>query len=440
MKFENIKSDGMKYEYKILLSADEVEEGIVSAVEERAKTFRMQGFRVGHVPLNIVRNSVESAVIKDVFNDLVNKAYSEIVKDLKITDVSSRPVYKFEKEYEKGKDVDIAIVFDAAPSFDLKSYDIEVTKIIPKVSSEEIENAKKAFMANSPVYEKADDNYAIKPKDEVSYKAICYVNGIESKKKSFQNTIIIPETIPDDAEFLKSFLGKNLKDSFDFVSPTDKNLKYKIIIKSVKKAVTEISEEDFAKQKGFKDANEFFEAIKKSLENEIEATAFLYHKNQILETLEKQYKFELPQNVIDLEMKNILAEVKRELAEEKRKGTASEEDLKKTDDDLKKEYEEVGKQRVLLGYILNKIAKEENIVATDDELNRVILSEINRNPSMGNYLIDYYSKNPSAITYKRAEIIEHKVISFLISKAKIIEEVEKTKEEVEAIVKELLED
>ncbi|MDR3031448.1 MAG: trigger factor [Holosporales bacterium] len=439
MKFENIKSEGMRHEYKILLHADEIEKEIVSAVEERAKTFKMQGFRVGHVPLNIVRKSVEGSLIKDVFDNLINKGYAEIIKELKITDIASRPAYKFEKEYKQGKDASINIIFEAAPSFDLKSCEIEITKIVPKVSDKEIESARKNFITNAPVYENAEENYEIKPKDEATYKAICYVNGIESKKKSFQNTIIVPDTIPEGAELLQNFVGKKVKDCFDFIPATSKNLSYKIIIKSVRKALIDISEEEFAKRKGFKDLAEFNQAIKENLENEINAAAFLYHKDQILETLSKQYKFELPQNVVEQEMRNILASVKRELAESKKKGTAEEKDLNKTDDELKKEYSEVVRKRVMLGYVLNKIAKEENITVTDDEFRNVILTEINRNPSSANYLINHYSKNPGAVAYKKAEIIEQKVISLLISRSKA-KKVEKTKEEVDAIVKALLED
>ena len=439
MKFEKVKSDGMKYEYRVVFQADEIEKETLSRVAQRAKTFRMQGFRPGHVPLDIVRKNVESIIIKDVFDSFINEAYNNILKDLNVSEIATRPTYKFETQYEKGKDAVLLITFEAAPSFELQPYEFEITKIVPKVSDQEVEEAKEKLMTAAPIYEKAEEGYEIKKRDQVSYKAICYVDGVESKKKSFQNSLVVPEDIPDDAEFLKNFLGKKVKDSFDFVPANDSKLRYKIIVKSINKALLDLSQEEFAKRKGLKDLEEFNKAIKNNLENDINASAFLYHKNQILEALEKQYNFELPQDIYDQEMKNVIATVKNDLEESKKNGTASKEDLEKTDDDLKKELSDVVRKRVLLGYVLNRIAKSVNITATDNEVRQLIISEINRRPSMADYLVQYYQRNPGAVAYRKAEIIENKVISFLISKAKPTE-VEKTKAEVDQIVKDLLED
>lgn len=437
MNFENLKSDGMRYEYKVVLSANEIEDQILNAVKDRAKSFKMQGYRPGHVPLEIVRRNVENSIIKDVFDDLISKACREVIKDSKTKDLATRPTYKFETNYEKGKDVALTLTFEVAPDFKLQSYEMEIEKVVPNVSEKDVEEARKQLIMTSPVYEKADKNYAIHAKDEVSYHATCYNKGVESKKKSFSNTILIPDAIPEGAEFLSNFVGKKIGDSFDFTPATDKNLKYKVMVKAIKKAKTSIKPEDYAKEKGFKDLKELDEAIKSRLESEINAQAFLYHKNQILEVLEKQYKFDLPKGIVEREMESVIASIKRELAAEAEK--TKKKQPEKTDEELKKEYAEVVNKRVLLGYILNKIAKEENITATDREVQNVILTEINRNPMNANALIQYYKNNPGAISYKQAEIIEHKVIAFLLSKSKG-KEVAKTKKEIDEIVNKLLEE
>ena len=440
MNFENIKSDGMHYEYKVVFSAAEIEDEILKAVQKKAKTFKMQGFRAGHVPLNIVRNSVENTVMKDVFDDLISKACNEIIKDSNAKDLASRPTYKFENSYEKGNDVNLTLTFEIAPSFEIQSYEIAIEKIMPKVSDEEVSEARNQLMISSPIYEKADREYVVKAKDEVSYKATCYNSGVESKKKSFANTVLIPDVIPEGAEFLGNFVGKKIGESFDFIPATDKNLTYKVMIKSIKKALTDISAEDFAEKRGFKNVEELDSAIREKLENDIHSQAFLYHKNQILEALEKQYNFELPKGIIDQEMNAVIANVKKELETEAKQAEKEGKKVEtKTDDELKKEYSEVVNKRVLLGYVLNKIAKEEKIGATEREVQNVIMAEINRNPNMANAMIQYYTNNSDAVAYKKAEIIEHKVVSFLISKAKSTE-IEKTKKETDAIVEKLLEE
>ncbi len=439
MNFENIKSDEMKFEYKVVFTADEIEKQISNAVAEKAKTFKMQGFRTGHVPLNIVRNNVENTVMKDVFDELISEACDKIIKELKAQDLASKPTYHFDGQYEKGKDISLTMSIEVAPSFELKPYQIELTKIVPNVRKEDIDKSIKDFMYNLPVRENAEDGYAIQHRDEISYKAICYINGVENKKRSFSESLILPSEIPADAEFLLGFVGKKAKESFDFVPKTEKNTKYTFIIKNIKRILGELSQEDYAVKKGFENFATFEAFVKENIGNDIVSMAFLYHKNQILEALATQYKFSLPKSVLELEMKNIINNVKKDLEESQKKGTASEEDLKKTDAELEKEYSDVVSKRVLLGYVLNKIAKEEGITASEEELKNAIMREVNANPVLANHIVHYYQNSPSAVAYKRAEIIEAKVVNFLISKAKSTE-TPKTIDEVEAIVADLLED
>lgn len=438
MKFENVKSEGMKYDYKVVLSAEEIENELIDAVSSRAKTFKMQGFRPGHVPFDIVRKSVEPRVLQDVFDKLISKACDQILKDLKITDIATRPTYKFETNYKKGKDVTLTISIEAAPSFELKDFKCKITKITPVITDQEIAEAKESLIKNNPVFEKADKDYVIKPGDRVSYTAKCFVNGVESKKKSFENSVVLPLEIPADAEFLKGFIGKKIKETFEFKPATEKNTVYHFTVKSIKQALLDLSFEEYATKSGFKTAEELEKHIRYNLERNINELSFMYHKQQILAELGQQYKFDLPETIVAQETRNVVANIKRELEKEKRKGTASEEDLKKTDEDFAKEYAELIRQRVLLGYILNKFSKKYSITASDAEVRNAIIQEANSNPLYASNIIAHYTSTQGALAYKRAEIVENKVIEHLISLAEH-EEIKKTLEEVNKLVEEILE-
>ncbi|MDR1391241.1 MAG: trigger factor [Holosporales bacterium] len=439
MNLESIKVGELSYEYRVIFSAEEVENQIKNAVKKKAKTFKMQGFRPGHVPLDIVRKNVEWRVVKDVLDSLASVACDMVIRESKAEHLAVKPAYLFENRYEKGKGINLKLMIEKAPSFELHPYELEVTKILPKVEDSEIEENRKCLMINSPIYEKAESEHVIKVRDEVSYIAVCYNNGVESRKKSFDDTIIVPEITPDENEFIKGIIGKKAGDSFEFVSANDKNLTYKLLIKSVKKALTDLPPEEFAKRSGFKNLKDLDATIKERLEKHIDTKAFMYHKSQILEVLEKQYEFELPKSILDREMEIIVNGIKAEYEKEEEKDIKEGKEVeKKTESDLRKECEEVVRRRVLLGYVLNKISQKEKIFVTDREVQDSIAIEISENPEMREQILLYYSKNPNAFNYRKAEIIERKVISFLISKAKVTE-VAKTKKEVEEIIDKLLE-
>ncbi|MDR2666841.1 MAG: hypothetical protein LBB34_01840 [Holosporales bacterium] len=442
MKFENTKLDGMRREYRVILSGEEIENEIIIAVKARAKNFRMQGFRPGHVPLEIVRKNTEDTVVKEVFDTMISAACDQLVKKNNLGNLATKPTYRFENTYKKGGDVNLLFNIEIAPSFDIQPYEIEITKIVPKVGDKEVADAVKRLVEESPIHEKADKNHKIQLRDKVFYKAACFNKGVESRKKSFSSEILIPATVPEDAEFLKSFIGKKIGESFNFVPATNENLSYRITITSIEKALN-VTPEIYAKKRGLENSKALSAAVREKLEQDINFSAFLYHKNQILEALGKLYSFELPQSVVEQEQRNVIATAKKELERkvggESKGGKRSKKEKPVVDEKFEKECLDIAKKRVLLGYVLNKIALKEKITVSEKELQNVIAAEINRNQQIAKALIDRYSNDREAVSYKKAEIIEHKVISFLISKARVTQ-VEKTKKEVDAIVKKLLDD
>ena len=156
MKFEKVKSEGLRHEYDVSISAEDIENRVMEIVKNKAKTYKMQGFRAGHVPLNIVRNNFEATAIKEALDTLISSASRTVVQESKVAKLATNPMYKIKGQYEKGKDLEITLYFDEAPSFELKSYDLKIEKVVPNVSPEEVGVALRRLMDTSPVHEGPD--------------------------------------------------------------------------------------------------------------------------------------------------------------------------------------------------------------------------------------------------------------------------------------------
>ena len=435
--FEKISTDGLQSKYKITFPASLIEETIIAAAKEKAKTVKMPGFRPGKVSLPIVRSRYKDEINKSAIEYLVSNACNQIIKENNIKELALNPSYAFDNEnnrFEEGKDISVIVTIEEMPTFDLKPYDFEITKIVPNVTDEAIEDVRKNIMTNNPAYVTIKEDRAIQVGDRVHYSASYFHKGVANSARNIDNFVIIPEN--SDDSFIKELLGKKVNDSFDFEFPNNKKVLYKVTVNEIQVKDPTVTPEQYATTHGFKALDEFNGAIKTQIENNINSKAYLYHKSQIIEALVKDYEFELPKSVVEQEKRNIL----RQIRAERDKAQANGEKLDtKTDKELMEEYSDTVNKRVLLGYIFNKIAKQEGIEATDDELNNVLLNEINSRPDLGNRLIEYYRKNPAAINYKRAEITEQKVVNFLISKVKTKEEL-KTEKEINDLVQKLLED
>jgi len=176
--------------------------------------------------------------------------------------------------------------------------------------------------------------------------------------------------------------------------------------------------DDFAKNLGAKNLNDLKELISKQINDEYKNSLDLMSKNQILEQLDKIKIEEVPNELIDQEVKVLTHGMK-------------EEEINKN----KKNIEIQANKRIKTGLILNEFGQKNNINVTEQELNTEIQKQFRMMPGQEKMVKEYYEKNPSAIASLRGSIYEEKILIKIKEQAKAnVREI--SKEEAEKILKE----
>lgn len=214
---------------------------------------------------------------------------------------------------------------------------------------------------------------------QVSITKLAEGNPMEFKIK----VVVIPEiTIPD----YKKIAKKENEKKEDSTEVTDEELNKTIeqIQKSqqhIKREGEEITEEDLKKNKelpkltdemvkklgDFKDVEDFKSKLKENIKHEKEHRAKEKKRLEILDAIIKDTKVELPELLIDAELRKMIAEMKDNIT---RMGLQFEkylESIKKTEEDLKKEWKTDAENRVKGQLVLNKIGAEEKIIPNEEE-------------------------------------------------------------------------
>ena len=140
-------------------------------------------------------------------------------------------------------------------------------------------------------------------------------------------------------------------------------------------------------------------------------------KKQILDQIEKFKVSEIPQNLVEQEVKVITDGLK-------------EEDKKKKS----KDFEKKAIQRIKVGLVLNEFGEANKIKIEENEIQAEIQKQLRMMPGQEKFLMEYYQKNPSAVASLRGNIYEEKIIEAIKSKAKISKK-SISKEEAEKILK-----
>ena len=198
----------------------------------------------------------------------------------------------------------------------------------------------------------------------------------------------------------------------------NKKAKFKCKIISVKKPEEVKINDDFAKNLGAKDLNDLKTLISKQINDEYKNSLDRLSKNQILKEIEKFKVSEIPENLIEDEIK-ILSQ------------GMNEDDRKKS----RKNFEEIAKKRIKVGLILNEVGEQNKINVNEQELQAEVQKQIRMMPGQEKMVMDFYQKNPSAVASLRGTVYEDKILKLIKEKAKANKK-EITKEEAEKILKE----
>ena len=169
---------------------------------------------------------------------------------------------------------------------------------------------------------------------------------------------------------------------------------------------------------GAKDLTDLKLLVSKQINDEYKNSLDKIAKTQILKEIENFKVDEIPENLIDDEIK-ILAQ------------GMNEEDLKKS----RKNFETIAKKRIKVGLILNEFGEQNKIKVTEQEIQAEVQKQLRTMPGQEKMVMDFYQKNPQALASLKGTVYEEKIIDSIKTKA-MANKRELTKDEAEQILKE----
>jgi trigger factor len=209
-----------------------------------------------------------------------------------------------------------------------------------------------------------------------------------------------------------------LPENFPEKELVNKKAKFNCKIVNVKNPKEVKIDDDFAKNLGAKDLSDLKTLISKQINDEYKNSLDQLSKNQILKEIEKIKIDEIPENLIEEEVK-ILSQ------------GMSVDEAKKN----KTKFTETAKTRIKTGLILNEFGEQNKINVTEQEIQAEVQKQLRMMPGQEKMVMDFYQKNPSAVASLRGTVYEEKILNLIKEKAKANKK-EISKEDAEKILKE----
>ena len=427
MKVTVENKKGLNKDVKVFVDKKTMNSYMDEKYDEIKGTVNLKGFRPGKVPREILKRQFGKAIFSEVLDKVLKDTTTKALEENKIKP-AGQPKLDL-KIYGEDKDLEYVISVTELPKVELKSIDnLKFDEYIVKIDSTEADQRIKDIAKNQPNFKDAPNDAKASDKDLVIFDYTATVDGKTFKGGEGKNTQL---TLGKDL-FLKGFdkqlIGVKkddekiveavLPENFPEKDLINKVAKFNCKITSVKKPEETKIDDEFAKNLGAKDLNDLKSLITKQINDEYKNSLDRLSKNQIIKELEKFKVNEIPENLIEEEVK-ILSQ------------GMSDDDAKNS----RKNFEEIAKKRIKVGLILNEFGEQNKIKVTEQEIQTEIQKQIKMMPGQEKMVMDFYQKNPSAVASLRGTVYEEKIISLLKEKAKSNKK-EISKNEAEKILKE----
>ena len=422
---ENIK--GLNKDVKVFIDKETMNSYMDEKYEEIKSTVNLKGFRPGKVPKEVLKRQFGKAVFGEVLDKVLKDTSTKALEENKIKP-AGQPKLDL-KTYGEDKELEYILSVTELPKVDVKSIEsIKFDQYSVKIDNSETDKRIKEIAKNQPSFKEASAETKAKEGDLVTLDYQATVDGKEFKGSEGKNTQL---TLGKDL-FLKGFdkqligVKKNDEKIVDAVLPenfpekelVNKSAKFNCKILNVKNPEEVKIDDNFAKNLGAKDLNDLKTLISKQINDEYKNSLDQISKNQILKEIEKIKVDEIPENLIEEEIK-ILSQ------------GMLEEEAKKN----KTKFTETAKTRIKTGLILNEFGEQNKVQVSEQEVQAEVQKQLRMMPGQEKMVMDFYQKNPSAVASLRGTVYEEKILNLIKEKAKPNKK-EISKDEAEKILKE----
>ena len=368
-----------KREISVEIPADAVARETETLVQKYQKLARLPGFRKGHVPASVIRQRFSEDIKSDVVDALVPRYFRQETDKLGLAPVSQPRVTDL--HIHDGEPLRFKASFEVMPEIKIEGYkELRAEKPAITVGDQEVEDSLNNLREQHATFSSIEGR-TLGDGDFAQVSLHGEPKNGEGKPVHMDDILVEvagKNTMPEFTENLRGAITGDER-TFEVTYPQDtsdqrlagKTFNYTVKVLGLKqKSLPELND-GFAKELGeeFTGLDGVRQRIREGMEAERKHEAEHAAKDKLVEELVKRNDFEVPEALVDRQIDVRLERGLRALAAQGMR----QEDLKKMDlNRLRAGQRDQALQEVKASLLLEKIAEEEHIEVSDEEIDREI--------------------------------------------------------------------
>ena len=415
-----------KLERKITLTLPVgiIQSEVESRLRKLARTVKMDGFRPGKVPMNVVSQRYGYSVHYEVMNDKVGEAFATAANEAKLR-VAGQP-----RITESEASIDGQMAFDAIFEVfpEVKIADLstaEVEKISTEVTDAAIDKTVEILRKQRRTFAQRAQDLAAQDTDRVTVDFEGKIDGetfAGGKAADFQ-------FILGDGQMLKEFeeatrgMKSGESKTFPLAFPADyhgqdvagKTADFMVTVKKIEAAHLPEVDGALAKTLGIADATvEGLRAdITKNLQREVKYRLLNRNKQAVMDALISKAELDLPKSSVQAELDRMVEGARADL---KQRGIKDADKAPIPDDIFRPQAE----RRVRLGLVVAELVRSNDLAAKAEQI-KAHIDELAASYEKPADVVRWYYGDNRRMAEVEAIVIENNVTDFVLSKAKVSE-------------------
>ncbi len=362
------------------IPAEDVTKAFRNVVRNYQKYAKIPGFRAGKVPETVIKRRYNAEIRKDVIDGLLPERFNQAVRDLGVTPVGQPQVTEI--NVEDGQPLHVKAVFEFVPAFSIEGYkDVTVEKPSVEITEEEFQQEMAQLRESHATIEPVEEDRPLVDGDwtQITYKGV--VQGEPDAAPLDGEDSLVEIGGKDTVEAFTTALrgakaGQTLNvsatypDEYPEAKLAGKTVDYEIEVKAIKKRTVPELNDDFAKELGEYDSlSELENRVREHLTNRKRRSVEGETKDKLFQALIERFPFPVPESLVQ---EQIDARLERGLRALAAQGMDTEQMRKLDFGRLRTAQRDGAAAEVKASLLLARIAQEENVEVTDEEVDREI--------------------------------------------------------------------
>jgi len=414
----------IKKKLNVEVPEDHVAKEIDVFYDELKKKAKIKGFRPGKAPRSILERYFKDYTTGEVVQRLIQETFPKALSEVSCSPVAP-PAFD-PQELESGKPFRYAAIVEVKPEIKIEDYaglNLEGKK--EDVRDEELEERLKSLQNLHAQLKTISEPREIRTGDYVILDYDAKMDGKPLEEgKGIDVTVEVGtgRFIPTLEEKLIGLKPEDERD-VDVSFPADyaykkwagKTVSFHVKVKEIKEKILPSLDEEFAKDLGGFDSLEALKAkLREDMQKAKEMGLDRHFKDQIVDQLLQKNSFEIPPSLVEDQNQALVSEAKLRLASQ----GMNLKDMDISEDKLREDYRAVAERQVKTYLILEKIAGQEGISVSDEEVQDRLKEISERSHQKLEAVKRYYEKN-GLIPEIQAGLLSDKTLNFLLEKSHI---------------------